>query len=67
MTDADNDQSMQVILQVVEDGMVRCLGCTWGEQHACTLAIKSMNRDECLYYYDPLQHCWLPDQTGESE
>jgi len=57
MTDTD---AKRVILQDVEDGLVRCLHRTWSDQR---VAVKSMNRDECLYYYDELVHCWLPAYT----
>ena len=64
MTDTDN---MQIVLQAVEGGMVRCLYNSWPAQRACSLAKKSLFEDRCMYYYPELNHCWLPKHQPEGE
>ena len=57
----DTDDQMKVVLQSVENGMVRCLYKTWEKQQACFLAVKSDCDERCMYYFGSLNHCWLPE------
>ena len=51
---------MKVIFQTEHDGLVRCLEDHWEKQKACSLSCKSENQDRCMFYFETLQHCWLP-------
>ena len=55
-----NDSTTSVVLQTERNGFMACMCDTWDEQKSCSLAQKSTTRNQCMYYDEDLDHCWLP-------
>lgn len=66
-TDTDDQMQKRVVLQSVRDGMVRCLYDTWDKQCTCSLSVKSAYNDRCMFYFESLRHCWLPEYRNQGD